>query len=141
MLKLPGIINLNEWNQHVMQFGYGDTTTPALNERRVQLQNGTYNLCWYNGAAWVWFNNAFYNLTNPFIWADPDRAIGSSGTMVTYPVALATAPVVVGVPKGAANFIRIDNITSTSCKVYLYNTSGTGVSGWAHIIVVGCRNV
>jgi hypothetical protein len=140
MFKLPGIVTLNEWNQQVMQLGYGDTSTPGLNERRVKLQNGGYNLCWYNGTAWVWCNNAFYNLTNPFVWANSDIAIGSSGTMVTYPAALAAAPVVIGVPKGAANFIRIDNITSTSCKVYLYNTSGTGVSGWVHIIVVGYRN-
>ena len=49
-------ISNDDWNQQVLKAGFGDTSDPALNERRLFLESGKYNLKIWNGTEWKKIN-------------------------------------------------------------------------------------
>jgi hypothetical protein len=141
MLKLPGILNLNEWNQQVMQLGLGDISTPGIEERRLKKQSSEYNLYVYNGTENVWCNNPYYEIKNPRVFTYYYKLIGINGTTITFPEAFLSIPIPTGTPYNGPHYIKINNITTTSMKVYLYDSTGAPVASYAHLVVIGDRNV
>jgi len=139
MLKQPGYVNLAEWNQQVMQLGLGDTSTYSPDERRMKQESGQYNLYVYNGTEEILVNNVFTDFKKPG-FETRKFAVSSSGTTLFFIEAFEDIPIPVATCAEGPKFVHIQNITTTSLKVYLYNSSGTLTSGFVTIHVVGERN-
>lgn len=141
MFKLPGTSNLQEWNRQVLQLGLGDTTNQGVEERRLKKEGEEYNLYINNGTENVLVNNIFSGIKKPRVYLYSKYSIGINGTTITFSQAFASLPIPVATPLNGPQYVQINTITTTSIKVYLYNSSGALISGQVHLIVAGERSV